>query len=307
MSFEIVFMGTSEFAKELLEHIHSNQNFNIKGVYTELLKKKDNGQKTNMSQVHQFAKEKNLNIFFTSEFSNSEIENLKKIKPDVILVADYGLILPEEVLMIPSCGPVKVHTSLLPKWRGLAPIHRSIMNGDTMTGISIMKMEKESDQGPTFIQTQIPIRENDTYKNVFKTLVEAAKQTLDVYFEGHQPFWPIQQDPNEATYADKIKTSEMEIKFDNSAFDAHKKVCALSPEPGAWIEINSQKYKIFDTEYIIKDKIKNFINSENMILSLKKDYLLVKKIQKNDENIMTIEEFTKNYPKELEDIKKKFS
>ena len=306
MPFDIVFMGTPEFAKEFLEHISINKEFNIKGVYTQPPKKSNRGQKINLSPVHKFAKEKNLNIFHPSNFLESDIEDLKKIKPDVILVVAYGLILPEEVLMIPSCGAVNVHASLLPRWRGAAPIHRSIMNGDKTTGISIMRMEKGLDEGPTYLQTQIPIRENDTYEDVFKTLVEAGKQTLDVYFKGHQPFWPTQQDSELATYAHKIKKSEMEINFNDTAFKAHKKVCAFSPKPGAWFLIDSKKYKIFNTEFVSKNKIKNFNKSEKLILSFKEDFLLVNKIQKEGRNITSIEDFGRGHKEELENIRKKF-
>ncbi len=306
MSFDIVFMGTPEFAKHFLEHIHVNKNFNIKGVYTQAPKKSDRGQKVKLSAVHKFAEEKNLHVFCPTKFSNLDIDILKKIKPDVILVVAYGLILPEEVLMIPSCGSVNLHASLLPKWRGAAPIHRSIMNGDDTTGISLMKMEKGLDEGPTYLQTQIPIRENDTYDDIFKTLIKAGKQALDVYFAGHQPFWPEQQNPQLATYAHKIEKKEMEIDFNDTAFKAHKKVCAFSSKPGAWFISNSQKYKIFDTEFISKNKIKNFDISKKLILKFKEDFLLVKKIQKEGNNVMTVEEFSRGNSKALENIKNSF-
>ena len=115
MSFNLIFMGTPEFGREFLEYIHSNVEFNIKAVYTQAPKKSNRGQKVNLSPVHKYAKDKNLNVFFPSKFTKSEIDNIKRIKPDVILVVAYGLILPEEVLMIPSCGSVNVHASLLPK------------------------------------------------------------------------------------------------------------------------------------------------------------------------------------------------
>ena len=306
MSFDIVFMGTPDFAKEFLKHIHSNKDFNIKGVYTQPPRKSERGQKVNLSEVHKFANENNLNVFYPTKFSDVEVDNLKKIKPDVILVVAYGLILPEEVLMIPSCGAVNVHASLLPKWRGAAPIQRSIMNGDKITGISIMKMEKGLDEGPTYLQTQIPIRENDTYGDIFKTLIEAGKQTLDVYFERHQPFWPIQQDTSLATYARKIEKSEMKIDFTDTAIKAHKKVCAFSPKPGAWFEVNACKYKIFNTEFISEKKINNFLKTEKLILPFKKDFLLVNKIQKEGRNIMKIEDFARGQSTDLKKIKLKF-
>ena len=155
MALKIVFMGTPEFAKEFLEHIFLDNKFEITGVYTQSPKKSHRGHKINPSSVYKFAKEKNLNVFCPSKFKTSDINNIKKINPDEILVVAYEQVLPKEILSIPGCGSVNVHASLLPKWRGAAPIQRSIINGDLETGISIMKMEKGLDEGPVYIQTAI--------------------------------------------------------------------------------------------------------------------------------------------------------
>ena len=149
------------------------------------------------------------------------------MKPDVIAVVAYGLILPKEVLVIPSCGAFNVHASLLPRWRGAAPIHRSIMNGDNKTGISIMRLEEGLDTGPTYIQSEIKIGENDNYEDVYNNLVKVGKETLDIYFSSHQTYSPIPQNTKLATYANKIKKNEIQINFNESAFIVHKKVCAF--------------------------------------------------------------------------------
>ena len=308
MSFNLIFMGTPEFGREFLEYIHSNVEFNIKAVYTQAPKKSNRGQKVNLSPVHKYAKDKNLNVFFPSKFTKSEIDNIKRIKPDVILVVAYGLILPEEVLMIPSCGSVNVHASLLPKWRGAAPIHRAIINGDEKTGISIMRMEKGLDEGPTYLQTAIPIGENDTYGDIYNTLVEAGKKTLNDYFfpSSHSVHYPSRQNPEGATYANKIKKSEIKINFNDTAYKAHKKICAFSPKPGAWFEVESIKYKIFDTKVLLNNDTKKFLDSEKLILPFKENFLLVNKIQKEGKNLMKIEDFRRGYSKDFEKIKKSF-
>jgi len=300
-------MGTSDFSKEFLEHLYSSKNFKIKAIYTQPPKKSERGQKVNLSAVHKFSNEKDLSVYCPSNFSESDINNIKKINPDVIVVVAYGLILPEKILMIPSCGAVNVHASLLPKWRGAAPIHRAIMNGDSMTGISIMKMEKGLDEGPTYLQTQVEIKNNDNFQKISKNLIEAGKQTLDIFFEKHQSFWPTQQDPGSATYAYKIQKNEMQIDFNNSAIRAHRKVCAFSPKPGAWFSVDSCKYKIFDTELIPAKKIKDFLKSKKLILSFKEDFLLVNKIQKEGRNIMPIDDFSRGYLEDLKKIKLKYS
>jgi methionyl-tRNA formyltransferase len=307
MSFNILFMGTPHFSKQFLKHIYKNKKFNIVGVYTQPPKKSHRGQKINNSEVHEFAKENKINVFCPIKFSTKDINNIKKINPDVILVVAYGIILPKEVLIIPSCGAVNVHASLLPKWRGAAPIQRAIMNGDKLTGISIMKMEEKLDEGPTYLQSEIQINENDTYEKIYNNLIDVGKETLDFYFSRHQPYLPVNQDSKFATYAKKITKKEMQINFNETAFMVHKKICALSPKPGAWFDLDSNKYKIFDTKIIKKENLKNYNKESNLILSFKKDYLVVEKIQKEGKKIMSVKDFGRGYSKELEKIKKKFS
>jgi methionyl-tRNA formyltransferase len=299
-------MGTPQFGKEFLEHIYLSKNFSVQAVYTQPPKKSNRGQKLNLSPVHKFAKENRINIFCPEKFSKIDIENIKKINPDVILVVAYGVILPNEVLSIPCCGCVNVHASLLPKWRGAAPIERSIMSGDTKTGISIMKVVEELDHGPVYLQSEISIKENDTYEEVSRNLINVGKKTLDMYFSGH--LYPtVPQNHKLATYAKKIKKNELEIDFNNEAYLEHKRVCAFTPKPGACFTLDSVKYKIFATKFIAKDKIKDFNKDENLILSFKKDYLLIEKIQKEGKNIMSTKEFGRGYPEQLQKIKKKLS
>ncbi len=306
MSFNILFMGTPHFAKEFLKHVCSSKEYNIKAVYTQPPKKSHRGQKINLSPVHEFAKKNKINVFCPTKFSTEDILNIKKINPDVILVVAYGVILPKEVLKIPCCGAVNVHASLLPKWRGAAPIQRAIMNGDKLTGISIMKMVEKLDEGPTYLQSEIQINENDTYDKIYNNLIDVGKETLDYYFSGHQPYLPVDQNDELASYANKITKKDMQINFDETAFTAHKKICAFSPKPGAWFILDSCKYKIYETKFIKNENFKKYDKSENLILSFKKDYLLIKKIQKEGKNIMSIEDFGRGYSKELKEIKEKF-
>lgn len=305
MSLKILFMGTPQFGKEFLEHIYLNEKFNVEGVYTQPPKKSNRGQKLNLSSVHTFAKENNINVFCPEKFLDSDIDNIKKINPDVILVVAYGVILPNEVLAVPCCGCVNIHASLLPKWRGAAPIERSIMNGDDETGITIMKMVEELDHGPIYLQSEIKINANDTYEDVSRNLINVGKKTLDMYFSSH--LYPtVPQNHKLATYAKKIEKDELKIDFNDVAYLAHKKVCAFSPKPGAYFNLDSIKYKIFSTKFIPKERIKDFDKSKNLIFSFKKDYLLAEKIQKEGKNIMPTREFGRGYPEELKNIKKKF-
>jgi len=165
---------------------------------------------------------------------------------------------------------------------------------------------EELDHGPVYLQSEISIKENDTYEEVSRNLINVGKKTLDMYFSNHL-FPTVPQNHKLATYAKKIKKNELEIDFNNEAYLEHKKVCAFTPKPGACFTLDSVKYKIFGTKFIAKDKIKDFNKDENLILSFKKDYLLIEKIQKEGKNIMSTKEFGRGYPDLLQKIKKKLS
>ena len=295
MSFNVVFMGTPEFARVFLEHLYVKKNFNIKGVFTQPPKKSHRGQKINPSPVYRFAKEKNLEVFCPTSFSSSVIDTIKKINPEVIVVVAYGLILPPEVLRMPSCGSVNVHASMLPKWRGAAPIQRSIMNGDNKTGISIMKMEEGLDEGPTYLQSEIKIEENDTYEDVCKNLLDVGKISLDIFFSEHKPYLPLPQDPNKVTYAKKIEKSEMQINFDETAFVAHKKVCAFSPKPGAWFLFNQHRIKILSCIIKSQKGEPSTILSQNFLIACSDISIQPLIVQREGKKIMTIENFIRGF------------
>ena len=305
MSFNIVFMGTSDFAKEFLEYLYLKKNFFIKAVYTQPPRKSERGQKINRSPVHKFAEENNIKVFCPEKLSNDDVNNLKKINPDNLIVVSYGLIIPNQILMVPSGGAINVHASMLPRWRGAAPIQRAILNGDETTGISIMKIEEGLDQGPTYMQSEIEIKKNDTYQDVYNNLIDVGQSTLDKFFSIDVHLMPVRQNNSIATYAKKIKKNETQIDFDSNAADVHNKIRAFSPKPGAWFALDSKKYKIFDSKLISQKEISNIEIKKNLILKFKKDYLVVKKIQKEGRNILVIEDFARGQAKELENIRKK--
>ena len=307
MSFNIVFMGTSDFAREILEHLYLKKNFNIKAVYTQPPRKSERGQKINPSAVHKFADEKKIKIFCPSKLSDSDVQNIKKIKPDNLIVVSYGLILPLKVIEIPSCGAINVHTSMLPRWRGAAPIHRSIINGDKTTGVSIMNIEEGLDEGSTYMQSEINIGKNDTFEVVYNNLVDVSKATLDRFFSTESHLVPTRQDHRIATYAKKIKKSEMQINFEDDVNLAHNKIRAFSPKPGAWFLFNSKKYKIFKSELISEDQIDNYKKKKNLILKFKNGFLLAKNMQKEGKKIMSVQDFERGQPNELKAIRKKLS
>ena len=170
MSLNIVFMGTSEFSVPTLHTLIKNK-FNVSKVYTQPPKKSKRGQKVNPSPIEEFCK-KNKISFSNSPNLNSEeeLKIFKKLSPDIVVVVAYGQIIPKSFLDVVNFGFINIHASLLPKWRGAAPIQRAIMNGDKKIGVSIMKIKEKLDSGPVLMSKELELDQNVTHGEMEKTL-----------------------------------------------------------------------------------------------------------------------------------------
>ena len=163
MALNIIFMGTPDFAVPILKSIN-NLNHNILEVYTQPPNKKNRGQKIQNSPIHDFSNKLNLPVRCPIAFDEEEINHIKKLNPDLVIVVAYGKILPVKLLNLEKVLFINVHASLLPRWRGAAPIQRAIMNLDHETGVSIMKIETELDAGPVLLQSTVKITNEINYK-----------------------------------------------------------------------------------------------------------------------------------------------
>ena len=245
----ILFMGTPDFATACLKKLVETGN-NIVGVVTQPDKAMGRGMKTGFSDVKKYALEMNLPIFQpTTLKDNAFLPELEQLKPDVIVVVAYGKILPEYVLSYPKYGCVNVHGSLLPKYRGAAPIQRAVMNGDKVTGVTTMLMDKGLDTGDMLLKREYEIGENENVGQVFDNLAligaELLLETLDGLEKG--TLIPEKQDEAEATHTEKISNEECELCFDESARSTHNKIRALSPFPGAFCRHNGKILKIYES------------------------------------------------------------
>ena len=166
MSFKILFMGTPSFSVPILKSLNLS-NHKILEVYTQPPKKKDRGQKISFSPVHKFSNEINIPVRHPETLKPQiELEHIKQLKPDIVVVVAYGQIIPSEFLDLQNIIFINIHASLLPKWRGAAPIQRAIMNCDKETGISIMKIEEKLDAGPILLKSKIEINKNNNYEEL---------------------------------------------------------------------------------------------------------------------------------------------
>ena len=248
---KIIFMGTPMFAVPILKSLYQN-GYPINLVYTQPPQKSHRGQKINKSPVQGISETLNIDFRCPQSLKNNieEYEFLQKIGADLAIVVAYGQIIPKEFLSLTKKGFINIHASILPRWRGAAPIQRAIMNLDSETGISIMKINEELDSGPISHIYKLRLEQRHNAKEVSEKLaLLAADKILDVVdeiFDGKSKF--IDQDHSKATYAKKITKNEGQIDWSSDALKIIGKINGLYPSPGAFFNFNGQRYKILNAE-----------------------------------------------------------
>ena len=293
MSYKIVFMGTPEFSVPSLDAIIKNK-FNIAQVYTQPPKKSKRGQKINPSPVEEFSKKNKLNCRSPLNLNtDEEYEIFKKLSSDIVIVVAYGKIIPKKFLKIPKFGFINIHASLLPKWRGAAPIQRSIMNMDKKIGISIMKIEEKLDSGPVLISKEFILEKNATYGEIEKKLsLEGSNlliESLKIIFAEDQKF--IAQDHSIATYAKKIDKSETKIDWKDEANKVLAHIHALSPSPGAWFKFKKERFKVLKAKVSSESGKSGCVLDENLTIGCLKNSVQILELQRQGKNKQTSKEF----------------
>ena len=244
----IVFMGTPEFAVPCLDIL--NQHYNVTAVYTQPDRPKGRGQKLAMSPVKEYALKHNLPVYQPEKIKTPEcVAELRELKPDLIIVVAFGQILSKEILDIPPLGCVNVHGSLLPRWRGAAPIHWSIISGDKQTGITTMYMDVGLDTGDMILKATTEITPDMTTAQLHdKLMVQGADlllQTVQLIEENKAP--REKQDDNLSCYAKMLNNNNCRIDWTSSAHDIHDLVRGLDSWPVAYTTLNNKKFKIWQT------------------------------------------------------------
>ncbi|ETX12191.1 methionyl-tRNA formyltransferase [Marinomonas ushuaiensis DSM 15871] len=246
----IVFAGTPEFAAASLQAIIEKQSINhydIVGVYTQPDRPAGRGQKLVQSPVKQLAIANDIPVFQPLNFKQEEDKaQLAELNADLMVVAAYGIILPKVVLDTPKLGCINVHASLLPRWRGAAPINRALIAGDLETGITIMQMDVGLDTGDMLLKHQCDITPTDTFATLHDRLAtiggEALIESLEYLKEG--TLTPEEQDESQTCYAAKLTKLEGEVNWSKSAVEIEKQIRGLSPWPGSYTNSLSGVMKI---------------------------------------------------------------
>ena len=288
-------MGTPIFSVPILKSLYQN-GYPVSVVYTQPPNKSQRGQKLKNSPIHNISEILNLEVRTPLNLKNNENEYnyLKNLNADLAIVVAYGQIIPEEFLNLTKYGFINIHASLLPKWRGAAPIQRSIMNLDKETGISFMKIVKKLDEGPVCKKLNIKISEKDNYETLSDKLSSLASENMldiiDDIFE--EKILYEEQNHEEATYANKILKSEGEIKWTENAENILGKINGLYPSPGAWFVYKGERYKILNAELSFKsDQAGKVVDNNLEIACGNNKSIKVIKIQRQGKNIQNIGEF----------------
>lgn len=251
MSKKIIFMGTPLFAVPILKSLYQN-GYPISVVYTQPPQKSNRGHKINKSPIQNISE--TLNIDFRSpktlQNNKEEYQFLKDLNADLAIVVAYGQIIPKNFLTLTKKGFINIHGSILPNWRGAAPIQRSIMNLDTQTGISVMKIEEKLDSGPVSNVYKIKLHNNDNAQEVSEKLSNLAAEkildNMDDILEDKAKF--VNQDHTKASYAKKIDKNEGKINWNDEAKIIIGKINGLFPIPGAFFNFHGERYKILKAE-----------------------------------------------------------
>lgn len=269
-----IFMGTPDFSIDSLKYIYENTD--LKAVFTKVDKVNARGNKVNYSPVKQFALEYNIDIVQPRTLRNNEevLEIIKKYDPELIVVVAYGMIIPKEIIDYPKYGIINVHSSLLPKYRGAAPIHAAILNGDDKTGVSIMYIDEKLDEGDVICSLETDITEEDNLGTLHDRLkilgAKGLEQAIDLIKSGKVN--AIKQDHSLATFVKPIKKEETKVDFKDSSRNIFNKIRGLNPFPEAYTILDGKVLKLYDS------KIVEYSGNEvpGTVINLNKEGILVK-------------------------------
>ena len=287
-------MGTPMFAVPILKSLYQN-GYNISCVYTQPPQKSKRGQKINKSPIQGISETLNLEYRTPPVLNNDEEYNfLNSLDADLAIVVAYGQIIPKKFLSLTKTGFINIHASLLPKWRGAAPIQRSIMNLDQETGISIMRIAEKLDTGPVCNNYKIQLNENLNALEISEKLSNLAAEKIldnvDDILEDKANF--VEQDHLNATYASKIQKTEGQINWDENAEKIIGKINGLYPSPGAFFNFNGERYKILKAQIGRAQGNPGSVLSDNLEIACGNNQsIIVKEIQRQGKRPQNIGEF----------------
>ena len=293
---KIIFMGTPDIAAQHLNILIEN-NLNIVGVYTQPPRKKNRGMRIEKSDVHQIADKNNIEVFYPSTIDDTVIQQVKSLEPDLIIVIAYGIILPSIFLNIPKYGCINIHVSLLPRWRGAAPIEHALLAGDDKTGISIISVSPKLDAGDILMQESFTLDKDINRDELTLNLTNLGKKTLmktlPLLFENK--LIRKKQDESKVTYANKFLSEDRKINFYNSTDDVFNHIRAHGPKPGSWFTYKGERIKIIKAKKINELGESSTILNKDFMIACKDGAILPMIIQREGKKVVSLNDFVRGF------------
>jgi methionyl-tRNA formyltransferase len=299
----IIFFGTPNFAIPTLKYLLQGPD-EVIAVVTQPDREKGRGRKVIPSPVKELCLQHGLTLLQPEKVREEAFqEKMRSLQPELFVVAAYGQILPKSLLKIPKHGAVNVHASLLPKYRGAAPIPWAILKGERLTGVTTMMMDEGMDTGDILLQIEIPIGEEETGETLHDRLALLGAQLLLETVRGMKAgnLHPIPQDHSKATYAPPLKKEDGRIDWSKEAKEIDRQVRAFNPWPGAFTEWNGQLLKIYRGEVRGKKStgkagIVAWVGLDFIEVETSKDFFLIKEVQLEGKRRMGVREFISGHP-----------
>ena len=288
----LIFFGTPDFALPPLKTLYLG-GYEIAGVYTQEPKKKSRGMKELKTPVHLWAESQLLPVYFPSKLDKQSLEEFESLKPDVAILFAYGKIIPLKWLNIPTFGFINIHASLLPRWRGAAPVQRAIENNDKKSGITIMKMNEGLDEGPIIASQEIAINSETNGQTLIDQISHDScsllYNNLEKYLKGLLS--PVDQDHEKSTYASKINKDESRLNWNTDAKILEQKIRAFYPYPATWFSHKGKRYKVLKAKVSSLKGESGKILQSPLIIGCKQNSLEILEIQAEGKKSQSIDQF----------------
>ncbi len=292
----IIFMGTPDFSVQALEALHA-AGHEIVAVYSQPPRKAGRGKKLRIGPVHQRAEALGIKVRTPVNFKNLEdIQAFKALNADIAVVVAYGLILPQVILDAPRLGCLNIHASLLPRWRGAAPIHRAIMAGDRETGICIMQMEAGLDTGPGLKRQKVMILDRVTTGDLHDELAVLGGKLICETLKNLNKLNAEPQALTGMTYAAKIDKSETRVDWTKDAKSVSRHIRGLSPFPGAWCDIKDERVKLLNCVETTGAGQPGLVLDEGMNIACGQGALHLTRLQRAGKGPMNTQDFLRGFP-----------
>ena len=279
-------MGSPDFSVPVLDAL-AEAGHEIVAVYCQPPRPAGRGKKERVTPVHSRAEQLGLTVYFPKNFkAEADLADFESFDADIAVVVAYGLILPQRILDASKMGCWNIHASLLPRWRGAAPIHRAIMSGDTETGVCIMQMEAGLDTGPVLLREATPITEDDTTAILHDRLSNMGAELIVRAIADAKSLRAEPQPEEGVTYAEKIDKSEAAVDWSKSASDVSRQIRGLSPFPGAWTMAGDERIKLLFAKAVEGTGAPGEVLDQQLTVACGQDAVLLSELQRSGKSRM---------------------